>query len=494
MKKIISTLLFISIALFSSAYDFMVDGLCYNINSNGNSVTVTYQNSSNPMYSDLSGDIVIPENVTYNGITYSVTSIGESAFEDCSGLTSVTIPNSVTSIGSSAFSGCTGLTSVTIGNSVTNIGANAFENCTNLTKVEISDIAAWCNIDFGGYYSNPLYFAKNLYLNGIKVSNLVIPASVNIIKAYVFFGCTSLTSVTIPNSVTEIAIYAFGNCTGLTSVPIPNSVTLISSFAFFCCSGLTLVTIPNSVTTIGTHAFSGCTGLTSVTIGNSVTTIWDHAFYGCTGLTSISIPNSVTTIAESAFSNCNSLNTVNWNAKSCVDFSYTPFSESCITSFIIGEGVEKIPAFLCRNLTGITSITIPNTVTQIGSSAFYGCSNLNTAIIGENVTSIGSYAFKNCSFMENLVAIRERPIIINSNVFEGVPKASCDLHVRQGSKIRYENQDVWKDFLIIVEDAEDWADVSDGGSGSGIYGDVNGDGHVNSADVTAVYDVILGNE
>ena len=119
---------------------------------------------------------------------------------------------------------------------------------------------------------------------------------------------------------------------------------------------------------------------------------------------------------------------------------------------------------------------------------------MNTAIIGENVTSIGSGAFKNCSFLENLVALRERPIIINSNVFEGVPKASCDLHVREGSKIRYENQDVWKDFLIIVEDAEDWADVSGGGSGSGIYGDVNGDGVVTAADVTAVYDVLLGNQ
>lgn len=89
--------------------------------------------------------------------------------------------------------------------------------------------------------------------------------------------------------------------------------------------------------------------------------------------------------------------------------------------------------------------------------------------------------------------MRERPININSNVFEGILKASCDLHVRKGSKIRYENQDVWKDFLIIVEDAEEWADVSSGGS-SGVYGDVNGDGVVTAADVTAVYDVLLGKQ
>lgn len=96
--------------------------------------------------------------------------------------------------------------------------------------------------------------------------------------------------------------------------------------------------------------------------------------------------------------------------------------------------------------------------------------------------------------MENLVALRERPIIINSNVFEGIPKASCDLHVRQGSKIRYESQDVWKDFLIIVEDAEDWADVSGGSSSSGIYGDVDVDGVVSASDITVIYNILLGKE
>ncbi len=131
-------------------------------------------------------------------------------------------------------------------------------------------------------------------------------------------------------------------------------------------------------------------------------------------------------------------------------------------------------------------------MTSIRVHAFEGCSGLKTLIIGDNVTSIGESAFYNCSFLENLVALRERPIIINSSVFEGIPKASCDLHVRQGSKIRYENQDVWKDFLIILEDAEDFADVGGGNTGSGVYGDVNGDGVVTAADVTAVYDILLG--
>ncbi len=153
-----------------------------------------------------------------------LTTIGNGAFFDCTGLTSITIPNNVTTIGNSAFYGCTKLTSITIPNSVTTIGNGAFNNCTGLT------------------------------------------------------------SITIPNNVTTIGHTAFSYCTGLTSVTIPNNVTTIGDYAFYGCTKLTSITIPNSVTTIGYSAFFGCTGLTSVTIPNSVTTIGGEAFNGCTNL------------------------------------------------------------------------------------------------------------------------------------------------------------------------------------------------------------------
>ena len=170
-----------------------------------------------------------------------MTSIGESAFQGCSSLTSVTIPNSVTSIGYYAFYECSGLTSVSIGNSVTSIGGSAFQ------------------------------------------------------------GCSSLTSVTIPNSVTSIGGGAFYGCSGLISVTIGNGVTSIGEWAFYGCSGLTSVTIGNGVTSIGESAFLGCSGLSSVTIPNSVTSIGERAFYGCSGLTSVTIGSSVTSIGENAF-------------------------------------------------------------------------------------------------------------------------------------------------------------------------------------------------
>ncbi len=240
--------------LMASAYDCQVDGIYYNLDSSSKTATVTYQSPSNGGYS---GRVNIPSSVSYDGTSYSVTSIGGSAFSYCYGLTSITIPNSVTSIGSNAFYSCNGLTSITIPNSVTSIGGSAFSYCSCLTSVNITDLAAWCGIIFGSNEANPLYKAHHLYLNGEEVKDLIIPNSVTSIGNGAFYGCSGLTSVTIPNSVTSIGSHAFSLCYGLTSITIPNSVTSIGDYAFSNC-GLTSVTIPNSVTSIGDYAFNGC--------------------------------------------------------------------------------------------------------------------------------------------------------------------------------------------------------------------------------------------
>ncbi len=401
------------------ASDTSVGGIWYNFDDEHRTAEVTYRGDQYYSYTDrYSGEVVIPSSVTYNAQTYSVTSIGDYAFYECTGLTSVTIPNSVTSIGSYAFGYCSGLTSVTIPNSVTSIGNGAFYGCTGLTSV-------------------------------------TIPNSVTSIGGSAFEGCSGLTSIEIPNSVTSIGNYAFYLCTGLTGeLVIPNSVTSIGNHAFLNCSSLTSLsveagntvydsrnncnaiiktstntlifgcqntTIPNSVTSIGDYAFYGCSGLTSVTIPNSVTSIGNGAFYGCSGLTSVTIGNSVTSIGDHAFYGCTGFTSVIWNAKNYADFASnnTPFYADYydqemhqnfrfdlrpqITSFTFGNEVEHIPANLCNGMSNLTSVTIPNSVTSIGNYAFSRCSGLTSIEIPNSVTSIGSGAFAYCSGLTSVI-------------------------------------------------------------------------------------------
>ena len=211
-KKLFTLLLAVTASVGTMfAWDYekvQIGNLYYNLDATNQTAEVTRNSSA-------SGEIIIPSSVTYNSVSYSVTSIGEGAFFDCYSLTSVTIPNSVTSIGDEAFRECSSLTSVTIGNSVTSIGNYAFRDCSGLTSVNITDIAAWCNIAFSSSDSNPLYYAKHLYVNNVEVTNLVIPNSVTSIGEGAFYFCSGLTSVTIPNSVTSIGEGAFYGCSSL---------------------------------------------------------------------------------------------------------------------------------------------------------------------------------------------------------------------------------------------------------------------------------------
>ena len=288
------------------AYDFQSGDLYYNITSD-TTVEVTYQkywqeiwNSAN--YQGLT-TATIPETVTYNGTTYSVTSIGDYTFDNCFSLTSVTIPNSVTNIGMSAFYGCSALTSITIPNFVTSIGNNAFSGCSSFTSITIpnsvTSIGNYAFISCESLTSMMVESGNTVYDTRENCNAIIETASKTLIA-----GCQS---TTIPNSVTSIGGSAFYGCSSLTSLTIPNSVTSIGSSAFSDCSSLTSITIPNSVTSIGSSAFSDCSSLTSITIPNSVTTVGDYAFYKCSSLTSITIPNSITSIGWRAFLACSSL-------------------------------------------------------------------------------------------------------------------------------------------------------------------------------------------
>ena len=478
-KKLFTLLLAVAASvgtMFAWDYEVQIGDLYYNLDATNQTAEVTYQfRLDENNYKGLTS-ANIPASVTYNSVTYSVTSIGNYAFRDCTSLTSVTIGNSVTEIGWYAFDGCSGLTSVTIPNSVTSIGGYAFRDCSGLTSIDVaSDNSNYCSVD--GVLFNKDKTTLIQYPRG-KQGSYTIPNSVTSIGDKAFSGCTGLTAVTIPNSVTSIGDQAFYWCRGLTSVTIPNSVTSIGDRAFDWCDGLTFpvynahvfafmpttysgaytipdgiesiagsafygcfrltsVTIPNSVTSIGEDAFSGCRGLTSVTIGNSVTCIGEGAFEDCSGLTSVAIPNSVTSIGKSAFSECTGL-----------------------TSVTIPNSVTSIGSYAFYNCIRLTSVTIPNSVTSIGGAAFQYCSGLTSVTIGNSVTSIGDKAFRFCSGLTSVTCFATTPPQLDSHgVFNGVDK-SIPLYVPAGSVSAYQSAYQWKDFTNILPIGAQPADVT----------------------------------
>ena len=236
-----------------------------------------------------------------------VTKIGGSAFYGC-GLASITIPNSVIIIGEEAFKYCRYLTSIAIPESITKIGGSAFYGCDNLQEVHITNLSAWCGIDFPGYYpGNPLYNNAKLYLNDELVVDLLIPDNVVEIGPRTFYGCSSLVNVTICNSVELISVGAFHSCSNLTSVTIGDSVTVIGGGAFFNCCNLRSVIIGNNVTTICDSVFGSCSRLASVIMGDSIVEIGSFVFSGCSNLTNLKIPDSVISIGADVFEGCSSL-------------------------------------------------------------------------------------------------------------------------------------------------------------------------------------------
>lgn len=249
------------------------------------------------------------ESLIHVTVPDSVTSLGYSVFSRCTSLKSAVIGDSVRAIHDGSFYGCTALESVTIGRSVGYIGGG-FNDCTSLKRISISDVGAWCGIEFPQNSCNPLCYAHNLFLGDEPITDLVIPDSVTKISAGAFYGCTSVKSVTVPDSVKEIHKYTFCDCSALTSVTLPDSVSMIYDNAFMNCSSLTSIDIPDGVTIINYYTFKDCSSLTSVKLPASVKTIFPYAFEGCSALTDITIPDSVTTIAYYAFLGCSSLKSV----------------------------------------------------------------------------------------------------------------------------------------------------------------------------------------
>jgi hypothetical protein len=367
-------------------------------------------------YSAFSGQTNLTGALT---LPAALTDIYASAFDGCTGITSLTLGASVTTLGNYAFNGCTGLTALSIPNNVTTLGTYAFQNCTGLTSLTIGTGIA--TLDTGTFQG----------CTGI--TSVTIPNTVTSIGTSAFQSCTGLTSVTIGTGITPIPASAFAYCSGLTSVTIPANVTTLGNSAFRDCTGLTSVTIPNTVTSLSSAAFYNCTGLTSVTIGTGITTIPSSTFRNCTGLTSITIPANVTTIGYFAFHSCTGLTSLTIpdtvTAFTGTGATFSTFSGCTgLTSLTIGTGITTIPNSAFNGCTGLTSVTIPANVTTLGNNVFSYCSGLTSITIPNTVTSIGTSAFSSCTSLTTVNAYVELSVlnVTNSLASSGV----TDIHAR----------------------------------------------------------------
>ncbi len=288
----------------------------------------------------------------------------------------------------------------------------------------------------------------------ITIPNTVVDNSITYtitsIRHDAFSHCSGLTSITIPNSVTSIGYNAFAYCSGLTSFTIPNSVTSVGDDLFSNCIGLTNVTISNAITSITHTMFAQCTSLTSVIIPNSVTSIDDAAFANCSNLASVTIPNSVTNIGSASFVACSSLTSVTI-PNSVTDIRATAFSGcSSLTNLIISNAVTRLEYGTFRDCSSLTNVTIPNAVTSIELLAFADCSSLANVTIPNSVTNIGSNVFQNCTGLTNVTVNWGTPLVVPTNIFDGVDVSNIPLTVPAGTETLYQVATVWQDFGSFV--------------------------------------------
>ena len=441
--------------LTMSAQEITVDSLNYTLNSTDHTATVSG-------YVEGITHANIPEFVEYNGQRYKVTALGNYCFWNCSGLTSIKIPDGVSTLGDWCFYGCSGLTSIKIPDGVTAIGDYCFRGCSGLTSINIPDgvtaignqwflgcsgltsikipdgvtaLGKSCFESCSGLTSIKIpdgvtAIGENCFSRCSGLTSINIPDGVTTLGYQCFYGCSGLTSIKIPDGVTTLGDYCFGGCSGLTSIKISDGVTAIGNYCFEGCSSLTSIKIPDGVTALGNYCFWNCSGLTSIKIPDGVTALGDYCFKGCSSLTSIKIPDGVTALGGSCFSSCSSLTSIN------IPDGVTALEEGCfwncssLTSINIPDGVTALGKSCFWNCTSLTSINIPDSVTALGDQCFYGCSSLTSIKIPDGVTALGKSCFSFCSGLTS-INIPDGVTALGDQCFHGVGTSSapCKLYI-----------------------------------------------------------------
>ena len=388
MRKSFAKFLFATLAFYvpfgaeAQDFDFEAEGICYKIISDADKTVGVISGARN------AETLKIPASVKNEAEEYSVISVEDGAFMDCSALVSVSIPESVTSIGRDAFSGCKELTSVSVPANVTEIKNCVFYNCEALASVTLGNSVT--------------LIADSAFMNCSALASVTIPESVTSIGRDAFSGCRELTSVSVPANVTEIKNGVFHNCEALASVTLGNSIVSIGNKAFQNCGSLVSIALPESVTSIGSDAFAGCIALQGIDIPDKVTSIGDRAFQNCSAFVSVSVPGSVKAIGNNVFSGCKSLANATLE-NGIVSIGENAFKEcGSLVSIALPESVTSIGNYAFTYCTDLESVNIPERVTSIGSNAFSYCTSLESVNIPEGVTSVKDNTFTSCSALSEI--------------------------------------------------------------------------------------------
>lgn len=439
-------LFLISVASFAESFE--VGGIYYKTDYKDKTIAIVTSGDNK-----YAGEVIIPETVAYNGSTLKVTTIGSSAFSQCTGLTSVKIPNSITTIEFFAFNGCSGITTIALPNSILRIGDGAFSGCKNLLSIEIP---------------NSIVEMGNSVFSSSGIQSVVWPQNVKVIPDGTFSSCTGLKSYDISDNITNIGSRAFSSCSNLVSVYIGKNVRTIGDDAFDFCSALESINIPTSARSIGKQSFYYCKSLKEIVLNDGLESIGSEAFRN-TGFQSITIPRTVKYVGVALFADCGNLKSISVeksNGHYC-DINGVLYSakKDTIIAYPSGLGDEyaipndtKAIGDYAFYRTNIKVVSLNEGLEYIGEKAF-GSTQIESIEIPSTVSKFGEYIFEFQRNLKSIISKIDTPKDILKTVFDYFSSGSsidniyneCVLYVPEGTSSKYKAANGWKEFKNIEE-------------------------------------------
>lgn len=346
---------------------------------NGIKYRLNIDKTAEVLANDYSGDIIIPENVTYNDVTYRITSLENGCFNDCSYLTSISLPDGITSLGKNCFYSCDKLTSISLPDGITSVGNNCFSGCSSLTSISL-------------------------------------PEGLTSLGNECFRGCSNLTNISLPDGLTSLNLGCFESCCSLTSINLPASLTSLSAGCLNYCSSLTTIELPDGITSIGPDCFYGCISLKSIKLPAGLTSMGYDCFYGCSSLTNIELQAGLTSLEGGCFYGCSSLKSIK-----------------------LPDGITSLGYDCFGGCSSLESIKLPAGLTLLEEECFIDCSSLTTIELPTGLTSLGDDCFENCSSLTSMLCFAVEPPICYTNVVDKTTR----LYVPKESIEKYEQKAAW---------------------------------------------------